>query len=132
MVTTPDWLAVLVDGDGDPPFRIGCFVDDVTGHIGNDVTPSRDFCWFIVDSGQSGHIHPDLDRAPVTVRALLGLVPPGEQVQEDVGPDLIDPPSIPFRFQCSGEAVDPSHRPGRLRRRQVETLEIGRAVLTLF
>jgi len=122
-------LAVLIDRD-DPPFRIGRFVDDLTGHVGEDVSPSGYFSWFIVDTGQGGHIHPNLDYA--SVGGSVGLTLPGEQVQENVSPDLVDPPFVSSGFQCSGQPVDPSHRPTGLSRRQVQTHQIGGAILTLF
>ena len=101
-------LAVLVDGD-DPPFRIRCFVDDLSGDIGQDRSQSGNLGRIIVDTGQGGHIHPNLDNA--FVGGSVGLTLPGEQVEKDVGSDLIDPPSVTFRFESSGQPVDPSHRP---------------------
>ena len=71
-----DWLAVLVDGD-DPPFRICCFVDDLTGHIGEDRSKTWDFSGLVVDTGQGGHIHFDLDhpRSPVDPFSLVWFLP---------------------------------------------------------
>jgi len=105
----PDRMPVLVDGD-DPPFGIGCFVDDLAGDIGDDRSKPGDFSGLVVDSGHGGHVDPDVDHTTVSSGNLLDvLVSAVEQVQEDVGSDLVDGSSVTFGFQSSGETVDPSH-----------------------
>ena len=104
----------------------GCFVDDLTGDVGDDRSESWDFSGFVVDSGQGGHFHPDVDHSPVGALALV-LVAAGEKVQEDVGSDLVDGPFVTFGFEGPGHPVDPSHRGMGVGRRQVETVEVGGA-----
>ena len=125
VVTTPTGCPLLVGGD-DPPFGIGLFVHDSTGDVGDDRSASWDFSGYVVDSGQGGHVHPDVDHSPVGALALI-LVSAGEKVQEDVGSDLIDRPFVTFGLEGPGYPVDPSHRGMGVGGGQVETVEVGGA-----
>jgi len=115
----------VVGGD-DPPFGIGLFVHDATGDVGDDRSPSRYFSGMVVDSGQGGHVHADVDDSPVSRLALI-LVAAGEKIQEDVGSDLVDGSFVTFGLEGPGHPVDPSHRGLGVGGGQIETVEVGSA-----
>ena len=105
-----DYLTVLV-GDGGPPFRFLLLFCDLAGDVGDDRPPSGDLCRVVVESGQGGEIDPDIDDA--SGLGCLVRLPPVEEGEKDVGPDLVDAAGVVGGFGGSGEPVDlPHHRIG--------------------
>ena len=92
----------VLTGDGVPPFGLGLFFDDLAGDVGDDRPPPRYLPWLVVEVEKCGQ--PDLNvNDPPVISALL--TSPGEQVQEDVGSDLIDRPLVSCLFQLMGYPV---------------------------
>ena len=100
---SPFWSVMVY-----PPFRFGLFGDDLSGDIGDDWSPPGDLPGFLVHPGQGGEVDPDIDHTSIGAGSVGSTTV--EQVQEDVGSDLVDAPWIAFRFEAPGEPVDPSHR----------------------
>jgi hypothetical protein len=101
-----DELVLVVDPV--PPFRLVGISDQLAGDVGDDWSPSGYLSGLVIQFQQRGQVDPDIDHTPVRTRMMFLMVS-GEEVQEDVGSDLVDISPVTFTFGGFGEAVDPAH-----------------------
>jgi hypothetical protein len=78
---------------------------DVAGEVGDDRPEPAQFAGVVGESEEGGEVHLDVDHSPILV-ALPALVAAVEEVEEDVGAELVDGAGLVFGFEALGYSVD--------------------------
>jgi hypothetical protein len=98
---------------------------DLAGDVGDHRAVTSEFSWVLVETGQSGQFDLDVDHALASCCFELAAV---EQVDEDVGSDLVHAPMVVGGLGGFGQGVDPSHRGLSVGCGEVDSEEVGGAV----
>ena len=93
-------------GDGKAPRAMSLLPRHLAGDIGDHRTKAPEFSRSLAETGQGLQVDPELDRAPV---ALLFVIPclPQQELQQEIGPELVHGPFLPLALQLSCQAGQP-------------------------
>ena len=80
-------------GEPDPPISVFGISHDLPREVGEDRSPSGNLPGVVVQAEECCQIGPDVHHRRLRSRAPA-LIPAGEEVEVDVGSDLIDAPSL--------------------------------------
>lgn len=84
---------LIVIGEPDPPISVFGISHDLPREVGEDRSPSGNLPGVVVQAEECCQIGPDVHHRRLRSRAPA-LIPAGEEVEVDVGSDLIDAPSL--------------------------------------
>ncbi len=97
-----DDLAGVGVGDGVAPFGSGLLLGDLAGDVGDDGPVAGEFSGVVVELGEGGEVDVDVDYSG-TAGGLVGAV---EEVEEDVGAELVHAAGFGFGSEALGELID--------------------------
>ena len=96
----------MLVGDRVAPLGSDLFLGDPAGDVGDDRSPSGQFAGFFVQFEEGGQFDLNVDGSPVRARSLRPG--PVEEIEQEVGPDLVEGPRVAGCFQLVSKLVDPS------------------------
>lgn len=129
--TGVDDLTAVRIGDGVPPLGVARLFGDATGDVGDDRAVAGEVAGVVVEAGERRQVDLDVHHAPVAgTSCLTGALESGtgEEVEKDVGAELVHGAGLAVATQASGEAIDVTHCGNGLVGGEVISGQRGRAV----
>jgi hypothetical protein len=109
-------------GDGPSPLGLVLLGGDLAGEVGDDRPVPGQFSGILGQSDERGQVDVEIDGSPFVAPATVAAF---EEVEENVGAELVDGAVLVAGFELQGEPVDPAADGDGPVGREVESTELG-------